>query len=118
MGLFFKKKAEDELTVPPAPEFEEISAPEFPEIPEDFKTAKPRELEHEMPARPLFMSLGDYKGVIEEIELTKNIMREAEDAAVRIEEFSVDEEQQFKKWQSLVSDVQKNLIYCEKTLFR
>ena len=117
MGLFFKKK-QAESDLPPLPEIEEMSAPEFPEIPKGIRDEKREELEHEAPTSPIFMNIEDYKGILEELELAKNILKEADDAAARIDEFSLNEEQHLKKWYSLVSDIQKNLIYCEKTLFR
>ena len=132
MGLFSRKKrfSEEDLEVPSAPGEEELDMPEFPELPEEELDMpeepempevieKPVELEeHEIPSKPLFIDINDFKEILEELGMMKTILKEADDAGSRTEEFAIDEDNDLRRWKNLVYDIQKKLIYCEKTLFR
>jgi hypothetical protein len=131
MGLFSRKKRgiAEELDVPSAPEEEIEEMPKFPEIPEEFKPLpeeeklRPPEIVEEAreliePTKPLFIEVNDFKEVLEEIGMMKTILKEADDAAARTEEFAADEDKELRKWETVVSDAQRKLIYCDKILFR
>lgn len=67
--------------------------------------------------KPIFVELHLYKDMVDEIGLVKNIMKENEDILTRVAEFKEDEDKEFKKWQNQILDVQRKLIYADKTLF-
>ena len=118
MGLFSKKsKAREELEAPPAPP-EDISErlPELSDI-EYQKAEKPKELVHEVPLNPLFVDVETFREVVEEVNIIKSILKETEDAAERTQNFSDDEETEFRRWKNLIYETHKNLMYCEKILF-
>ena len=133
MGLFSRKKrnVDEELEVPSAPsEDDEMpeEMPEFPAIPEEFKLPekdklKPPEIIEETreiiePTKPLFIEISDFKEILEELGMMKTILKEADDAGARTEEFAAGEDKELRKWESIVYDAQKKLIYCEKILIR
>lgn len=142
MGIFglFKSKKEAKLETPPPPPLGEGELPEFPEIPKEKAVKevikKPKisieqvekeavrkekieleEKKHLRLTKPIFVNVKDYRDVIDELGLVKNIMKEEIDVMARIEDFKVDEDKEFERWQKLLSDVQKKLIFIDKTLF-
>jgi len=142
MGVFglFKSKEEPKLEVPPPPPLEEEELPEFPEIPEEKavreELEKPRisiegiekaavreqedvleKMEHPRYTKPIFINVKNYRDVLDEIGLIKNIVKENMDVVTRISEFKEDEDKEFEKWQKIIGDMQKKLIFVDKTLF-
>jgi hypothetical protein len=142
MGVFdfLKGKQRTEADIPPPPPLEEEELPEFPEIPEekDIKELleKPEisiekiertavreekeeleEFEHPKYAKPIFVNVKNYRDVLDELGLIKNIINENTDVVSRVGEFKGDEDKEFEKWQKLVEDIQKKLIFVDKTLF-
>ena len=55
--------------------------------------------------------------MIDEIGLVNNIVKEGEGILTRVAEFKEDEDKEYHKWEAHVKDVQKKLIYVDKTLF-
>ena len=67
--------------------------------------------------KPIFIPLEQYKDIMDEIGLANNILKENEDILVRVGEFKEDEDKEFNKWENQIKDIQKKLIYADKTLF-
>jgi hypothetical protein len=67
--------------------------------------------------KPLFIPAESYKELLEEIGLAKSILKENEDIITRVSEFKEDEDKEFNKWESQFKDMQKKLIFIDKTLF-
>lgn len=131
------KKKEKTIEVPPAPP----SADELPELPsvKDVPELKPKpeipsiesiekeaveEVDEELAERgelvvkkPVFVTFESFRDMMDELALVKNILKENEDTLTRVSEFKEDEDKEFKKWQAQISDIQKKLIYADKTLF-
>ena len=137
MGIrdFLKgKKKEEVLDVPPAPPTAE-ELPEFPsmgEAPEprkgpsieDIEQKAVEEVSEELEQReelvikkPVFVSFETFRDMMEEVALINSILKENEDTLTRVSEFKEDEDKEFKKWQAQISDMQKKLIFADKTLF-
>ena len=74
--------------------------------------------EHLELTRPLFVDVLLFREVIDEIASISGRLKESHDSLSRLEEFREDEEKEFKRWRSNVQDIQKKLIYVDKTLFR
>lgn len=138
---FFKKKKKEDLEVPDAPPTSE----ELPEYPASQKKVQAKEIKVEPQAaasvekeedyavklqkqelgerddlelhKPIFVDLQLYKDMVDEVGLVKNIMKENEDTLTRVAEFKQDEDTEFKKWQSEMIDIQRKLIFADKTLF-
>lgn len=135
--------AAGELDIPPAPPSEE-DLPEFPEIPE-FKekptaTAPPKRAlpsaekieeeafreekrqlamaeTHEV-AKPVFVRMDSFQSIISELNMIKSIAKESDDAIIRVGDFAEDQDREFNKWQSQLGDIQKKLIFIDKTMFK
>ncbi len=143
---FFKKllkknkKHSEKLDIPPAPPTKE-ELPSFPDIPKDISVPSKKEApvptaeqaeekaveeqKKELEERedlkvkkPIFVGIENYKYMIDEVGLMKNTLKEAEDTIVRVSEFKEDEDKSFDSWQSQIEDIQKKLIYADKTLFK
>lgn len=139
-----KKKEEDvqakkELSIPEAPPTSE----ELPELPkerskdkelftkdnadlnvkkEEEKALKMQQKELDQRdelklVKPIFVDVELYRDIVDELGLIKNTMKENEDTIARVAEFKQDEDQEFKKWQNQILDIQRKLIYADKTLF-
>ena len=144
MGFFrrFKKKEipGKGLDVPPAPSTaEELPSPKevasIKAVKEAVEKPRPSSME-QMEARivekqkeelgereelklkkPIFISAESFKAMLEEIGLTKSILKENEDIITRVGEFKEDQDKEFNKWESQFKDMQKKLIYIDKVLF-
>ena len=144
---FLKKKKQEgptiseELEVPAAPPTSE-ELPEFPSeaAPKVKKAEKEVEIvskdvvekeegyaiqlqkgelgeREELKPKPIFVDLQLYKDMLDEVGLIKSVLKENEDALARVAEFKQDEDKEFKKWQDQLLDVQRKLIFADKTLF-
>jgi len=137
LELLSGKKKEDipnqDLEIPPAPPTakdlpklpplneinEQPEAPPIENINQDMEEVE-EELEERddlEPAKPIFLHLNQFKDILDEAGLIKNILKENDDALVRVTEFKDDQDKEFKKWDELLKDAQKKLIYADKTLF-
>ena len=140
---FFKvkeKRKEDkdrEITIPTAPGKEELpelpSAEEIPEFKEVEKKLSPLEIvekkafdeqREELDERdeltlrkPIFVYLEQYQEMINEVGIMQNTLKEGDDSLSRISEFKEDEDKEFKKWEGQLKDMQRKLIFADKTLF-
>ncbi len=143
MGMFrFFKGNKRELEVPPAPPVSE-ELPSFPSMragsrirtkgvkgthPSTYYDAAEekavREEKAELEVReelevkkPVFVPANSFRDMLDEINLIRNVLQENEDAVTRMAEFKGDEDKEFNKWQSQLADIQKKLIFADKTLF-
>ena len=119
-----------ELEIPPAPPKKE-ELPTFPipkkrvvspveKIEEEAVKSQQEELEEreELKLRkPIFVDLDLYKEMINEITLINSTLKEGKDSLARMDEFREDEDKEFSKWENSIKDIQKKLIYADKTLF-
>lgn len=67
--------------------------------------------------KPIFVSITSYKDMVDEIGLVNNILKEGEDTLTRVGEFKEDQDKEYHKWEGQIKDIQKKLIYADKTLF-
>jgi len=67
--------------------------------------------------KPLFVRYRYYKAMLDEVGQLKIILKEAEDTLDRMEDFKEDEDKEFAKWRRELDDIQRKLIYVDKTLF-
>ena len=123
-----------EMEIPPAPPKKE-ELPSFPvpkEIPQKREISPVEKIEEravksqqeELGERdelklkkPIFVDLDLYKEMINEITLINSNLKEGKDSLSRMDEFSEDEDKEFSKWENSIKDIQKKLIYADKTLF-
>ncbi len=67
--------------------------------------------------KPIFVYLDSYKEIMKEVNQINNTLKEGDDSLKRVSEFKEDEDEEFKRWESQIKDIQKKLIYADKTLF-
>jgi hypothetical protein len=67
--------------------------------------------------KPLFIPADGYKELLEDLGLTKHILKENEDIIDRITNFKEDQDKEFNRWESQFKDIQKKLIFVDKALF-
>ena len=139
MGLFdiFKgKNRTSSFDVPSAPPsintFSDIPAalPEFPEV----KRTKPSiskfekraisveekelgEREHLKLQEPIYVDLDLFKAMLDETTMSKKHLKTMEDGLARIDDFRSDKQKEFEKWRKSLEDIQRKLIFADKTLF-
>jgi len=73
--------------------------------------------EHLELTKPLFVDVDVFRNIVDEIALVQNTLKEAKDSLTRLDEFKEDEDKEYKRWLNDIQDVQKKLIYVDKTLF-
>lgn len=67
--------------------------------------------------KPIFVPIDLFRNISDEISSTQNIVKENGDTIARIEDFKEDEDKEYNKWEIQIKDIQKKLIYVDKTLF-
>lgn len=73
--------------------------------------------EHLELTKPTFVNVEIFKDILNEIAMIQGRLKESSDSLTRLNEFAEDEGKELKRWQGDVQDVQKKLIYADKTLF-
>ncbi|MBR9692257.1 hypothetical protein GOV06_05740, partial [Candidatus Woesearchaeota archaeon] len=58
-----------------------------------------------------------YKEMMKDVSIIQNTLKEGSDSLTRISEFKEDEDKEFHKWEGQIKDIQRKLIYADKTLF-
>lgn len=67
--------------------------------------------------KPIFVRYKLYKAMLDDVGQLKIILKEAEDTLDRMEDFKEDEDKEFLKWRRELDDIQRKLIFVDKTLF-
>jgi len=142
--IFFKKKAKEVagLEVPPPPEEEieikaipkreikvkpekvekvRIKAPEAEEIEREIVERERKEFEalkEHREVKPVFVKIETYSEAMEDLMLSRTMAKEVSEAARRLIETRELQNKEYENWQRLLLDVQKKLIFADKTLFR
>jgi len=117
--------------LPPMPDLPPL--PELPPMPED---QKPRKLKlikkmpkfeklppldkrkYQFPGiKPLFVESNDYKSILTGINTVKRRIKEAEVIFDNLQILKKDQEKLFKTWQNELEDIQRKLVYVDKTIF-
>ncbi len=125
------------------PEMAEEYAPEMPEMPIELseperllpapagekevmvfdrtvpKEAMPEpetEVVRHMPVQPTFVAVEDYKRIINDTNVVRSKLMEAENFVRRLGDLKNEEERAFDKWRSQLEDVEKKLSYVDKLI--
>lgn len=94
----------------PEPEFRpQMSRPPPPKIEE----SRP----HMMPTRPIFVRSDRYQEIISSIGTVRSEMKQADDVMLRLDEIEKERGAQFTRWRNELEDVQRKLVFVDKTLF-
>lgn len=124
---------EPELEIPELPKMPSYAPEEIPKKPEipRFKPEifvpvedivkkpifKPKVHEAHKAVKPIFIKLDDYRGVLDEIEAIKSHLNNFEEASMRLEGAKDNRDKRFARWNDVFKDIQKKLVFVDKTLF-
>lgn len=104
---------------------EKLELPELEPFPEEFERTAIEEqrgelekIEHREAVKPIFVNVSIFRNILDELNAARNTLREAQDTVARLSDFREDHDREFKKWQSVLQDMQKKFVYVDKTLFR
>jgi len=107
----------------PKREIVEVSKPKMPSM-EQIETRAAAKQKEELEEReelkltkPLFIHAEPYRELLEDLGLTKGILKENEEIIERVINFKEDQDKEFKKWELIFKDMQKKLIFIDKSLF-
>ena len=125
----FPKK---EIKPLPAPEHEEKpkKLPEFPEIKEPaaeeklfeeesvYEVAKEvEELKEHVPLKPVFVEVERFKDILDDLNSTRISLKDGVEIMSKLEEIRLEKDKNFDNWKSQLEDIQRKLIFIDKTLF-
>ena len=68
-------------------------------------------------SKPLFVLIDNYRGVLEELSETKNLLKNSEDILFRMNGLKNEMDKKYGLWNSQLEDVQRKLVFVDKTLF-
>lgn len=114
---------EEMIPIPEAPlPEEEAPIPELPPITRKRdmildKTVQP-EIEETpeeiVPIAPLFVSMQDYKEIINGINTTKDSLEEAEVIVARLNDLKIAQERIFEDWKNQLEDIERKISYVDE----
>ena len=67
--------------------------------------------------KPIFIKLNSYMNVLDEIEAIKGRLNNFEEVSLRLDGLKDAKDKKFTKWNDIFKDMQKKLIFVDKTLF-
>lgn len=104
-----------EETLLPVPE-EKPVVPQLEEVPAVFdQTIEPQEIVRK-PVGPMFVSLDDYRTIMEHSNRVRAKLMESEDFLKHLNEIKVEEEKTFAKWQSQLEDIERKLGHVDRII--
>ena len=123
-SIFSKKKQEHELPLPPSGMAEERLMSELPDVKgselSDFQMGENMPFEA-MPearesAKAAFVSVQDYKAMVDSAEYIRDKLSQAEAMMVGMQELKKHADKEIELWKVKLDDVQKKLAFVEEVL--
>jgi hypothetical protein len=84
---------------------------------EDMGLIQKRLQVHRAPGGPIFVEVADYRHVLDGIDFMKAKLKESEDYIFKVEEYNEQKHNEFEQWKVALEDIQRKLVFVEKTLF-
>jgi len=76
-------------------------------------------LRHEaVSAKPIYIKLGTFRGIRKSMSVIKNDLKNADETLVKLQHRKDVHDKEFTKWQKTMEDLQKKVIFIDKTLFK
>ena len=72
---------------------------------------------HEHYAKPIFVEVDDYRKVLDYVAGIKTDIKDSENILTRLQDIKTSKEKEFEKWRNFLEDVERKLLYVDKTLF-
>lgn len=82
-------------------------------IPEEMEVPEEPVFERRVPVKPTFVAVEDYKRIINDTNVVRSKLMDAENFVRRLGDLKNEEERSFEKWRSLLEDVEKKLNYVD-----
>lgn len=112
-----KPPATPRLTPPP-----KRIKPHIPHIEEMEKAAVMEEkalLRHgTTPSKPIYVEIEKFKEIQRSAILIRNDLRNASEILIKLHNIKEDKDKKFNKWQKLLEDIQKKMIFMDKAFFK
>lgn len=67
--------------------------------------------------KPLFIEAKLYKGIIDDISVLKNTLKDSADELMKMGDLKDDREKNYSVWHKQIEDIQRKLIYVDNSLF-
>ena len=78
-----------------------------------------RVLRHEAaPLKPIYMGVENFKEIKRSSGIIRNDLRNADEVLAKLQAMKGDKDKEFSKWQKTMEDIQKKIIFIDKTLFK
>lgn len=75
-------------------------------------------LRHEGAEGQVYIRIDRFKDILNGTKIIKNDLKTASQSIVKLNEMNVNNDKVFEKWHSVMTDLQKKLIFMDKTLFK
>ena len=108
-----------EMPKPEQPSQEQISAPDiYPKIERRLFTQEKRFLRERPSGKTIYVKVDNFKTTLGSINLVRSDLRKSEEALMKLENIKNAKDKSFDKVRDSISDLQKKLIFIDKTLFK
>jgi hypothetical protein len=67
--------------------------------------------------KPVFVEVERFKDMLDDLNQTKISLKEAVDIMAKLDEIRLDKDKLFEEWKSQLEDIQRKLIFVDRTLF-
>lgn len=67
---------------------------------------------------PIYLRIDKFKIALNNISIIRNDLKKADNALIKLSEIKTEEDKEFEKWYNVVGDIQKKLIFVDKTIFK
>jgi len=114
-----QKQDDDASLVQQGPAKEPFSLPRFDsplDRPDRGGDISPRIKRHKVQG-PLFVKVDDYRRIMADLDLILNDLKESNNLIVRLNSIKNGLDTQFDRWHSEMEDLQRKLVFIDKTLF-
>jgi len=99
-----------EKTFPELPDFPEPSFTEIVAAEEIFEKPVP-------PVKPVFVEVDSFKGLLDDVNKMRSSLSGSKDGFGTIEGLRMEQDKQLNKWKSQLEDLQRKLIFIDRSLF-
>lgn len=113
---------EPRVDIPKPGPIEEVTRPPETTPYESFERSAVREeravLGHKEAEGPIFIRVDRFRDILTNTNILKNELKTASHSIVKLNEIDVDRDKVLGKWRNSMIDLQKKLIFIDKTLFK
>jgi len=75
------------------------------------------ELKERAPVRPVFVEVERFKDVLDDLNSAKILLKDGAEIMSKLEEIRLEKDKNFDKWKTQLEDIQRKLIFIDRTLF-